>query len=251
MTDHLGNEIFWAVHKDLPREAPGDEASTLQAFAMLKDLPAQASILDIGCGPGAQTVALARASQAKIVAVDTHQPFLDDLVRRAARAGVAERIKPVNASMFDLAFDERFDLIWSEGAIYIIGFEEGLRKWGSLLKPGGYLAVTEISWLKPDVSDEAARFWLEAYPAMAPVEENLARVARAGYQSLGHFTLPESAWWNLYYHPMAERIAQLREMYRGNAAAQEILDSEYAEIELYRKHSNDYGYVFYVMKADR
>jgi SAM-dependent methyltransferase len=251
MTDHLGNEIFWAVHKDLPREAPGDDASTLRAFAMLKDLPARAAILDIGCGPGAQTLALARASQAKIVAVDTHQPFLDDLARRAMQAGVADQIQPLNMSMFDLAFEQKFDLLWSEGAIYIIGFEDGLRKWRSLLKPGGYVAVTEISWLKPDIPDEVARFWLEAYPAMATVEENLARLARAGYRSLGHFTIPESAWWDAYYHPMAARIMQLREMYRGNAAAQEILDIEHAEIELYRKYSDFYGYVFYVMKADR
>jgi len=251
MTGNLGAEIFWAVHQDLPREGPGDDESTLRAFEMLEGLPAAASILDIGCGPGAQTVALAcRAVQSKIVAVDTHQPFLDDLSRRAAKAGVAERIQPLNISMFELSFDAQFDLIWSEGAIYIIGFEEGLRKWRPLLKPGGYVAVTEISWLKPDVPKPALDFWLEAYPEMETVEENLARLSRAGYRALGHFALPESAWWQDYYNPMAVRIENMRHKYRGNEEAQNILDMEYAEIELYRKYSAYYGYVFYVMQAD-
>lgn len=249
MTDNLGNEIFWAVHRDLPREAPGDDASTLRAFAMLKDLPSVPAILDIGCGPGAQTVALARASRAKIVAADTHQPFLEDLSRRAAQAGVAGQIQTARMSMFDLAFEQKFDLLWSEGAIYIIGLEEGLKKWRPLLKLGGYVAVTEISWLKPNAPDEAERFWMEAYPSMASVPENLARLERAGYRSLGHFTLPQSAWWDLYYHPMAARIEQLRQEYAGNAEAQGILDMEYAEIELYRKYSAYYGYEFYVMQA--
>lgn len=248
MTDILGNEIFFEIHKDLPREAPGEDASTLRAFALLKDLPAEPVILDIGCGPGAQTVALARASQARITAVDTHQPFLDDLSRRAAQAGVADRIQPLKMSMFDLAFEQKFDLLWSEGAIYIIGFEDGLYKWRPLLKPGGYVAVTELSWLKPNAPDEAARFWQEAYPSMVSVPENLARLKRAGYRSLGHFTQPESAWWELYYHPMAARINQLREKYEGNDEAQGVLAMEYAEIELYRKYSAYYGYEFYVMQ---
>mgnify|MGYP005855672657 CR=1 FL=1 len=249
MTDNLNNEIFWQVHRNLPREAPGSDASTLQALAMLPGLPASARILDIGCGPGAQSVALARATKGDVTAIDTHQPFLDDLAHRAAQAGLAERVHPLNASMFDLNFNQPFDLLWSEGAIYIIGFERGLREWRKLLKPGGFIAVTEASWLKPNPPEAAHRFWSEAYPDMATVEENLARLSAAGYRSLGHFTLPKSDWWDNYYHPMAARIELLREKYPNNPEAQAILDLEYAEIELYRQYSDWYGYVFYVGQA--
>jgi SAM-dependent methyltransferase len=249
MTSSIEQEIFWTIHRDLPREAPGSDESTLRAFGMLPDLPACARILDIGCGPGAQTVALARASQSDITAVDTHQPFLDDLTRRAAQAGVADRIHPHNASMFDLEFDQPFDLIWSEGAIYIIGFERGLRDWGRLLKPGGFIVVTEASWLKPNPPQAPRQFWGEAYPDMGTVAQNLARLSAAGYRSLGHFSLPESDWWQNYYHPMAARIESLRQKYPNNPEAQAALDLEYAEIELYRQYSDWYGYVFYIGQA--
>lgn len=242
-------DIFFEIHRDLPREAPGDDESTLRAFRLMQAVPDAARILDVGCGPGAQTVALARYSQATVTAVDTHQPFLDELKRRAVAAGVAERVNTVQASMFALDFDEPFDVIWSEGAVYIIGFEDGLRAWRKLLKPGGYVAVTELSWLQPNPPQDALKFWQEGYPGMATVEENLARLRRAGYQPVAHFTLPESSWWQSYYGPMAARIAQLREKYRDNAEAQRFLDMEAAEIDLYRQFSAWYGYVFYVMQA--
>jgi SAM-dependent methyltransferase len=250
MTQSLAQEIFWAVHRDMPREAPGSDDATRQAFIMLPDLPAAPRILDIGCGPGAQTLVLAQASGGMVTAVDTHQPFLDDLTRRAAQTGLAERVRPLNASMFDLDFAEPFDLIWSEGAIYIIGFERGLRDWRKLLKPGGFVAVTELSWLKPDPPTEATAFWQEAYPEMATIAENLARLTAAGYRALGHFVLPESDWWDHYYNPMAARIAMLRQRYGGSVAAQRALDAEQAEIDLYRRFSAWYGYLFYVMTSD-
>lgn len=249
MSDPIDQQIFWEIHRDLPREAPGSDASTLRALSMLPALPASARILDIGCGPGGQSVALARASQGEVTAVDNHQPFLDDLARRAAQAGLAERVHPYNASMFELPFDQPFELLWSEGAVYIIGFERGLREWRRLLKPGGFIAVTELSWLKPNPPEAARKFWREGYPGMAAVDENLAHLSAAGYRSLGHFTLPESDWWDNYYHPMAARIETLRGKYSDNPEAQAVLDLEYAEIELYRRYSDYYGYEFYLGQA--
>jgi ubiquinone/menaquinone biosynthesis C-methylase UbiE len=109
-------------------------------------------ILDIGAGPGANSLALARSSAEKVTAVDRHQPFLDELERRAREAGLAERITTLNASMSRLPFEEgSFDLIWSEGAICLIGFRQGLTYWRRFLSPNGYIAVTEPCWLTSPV----------------------------------------------------------------------------------------------------
>jgi SAM-dependent methyltransferase len=243
--------IFFDIHKDLPREGPGDCESTRKALSIIKDLPSKPVILDIGCGPGMQTLDLARYTNGKVIAVDTHQPFLEMLEKRAQAAALSERITAINESMFALPFSEHsFDLIWSEGAIYIIGFEQGLCAWRPLLKPGGYVAVTEITWLKPDPPEEVLSFWMADYPGMSDIAVNQERIRSAGYCEIDHFTLPPSSWWTDYYTPIEMRLPKLREKYIGNSEANTLLDATQKEIDIYRKYSDWYGYVFYVMRID-
>lgn len=243
-------DIFFELHRDIPREGPGDNNSTRKAFSLLANLPAQPRILDIGCGPGMQTIELAKVSAGSILAIDTHQPFLDELAKRAEREGVAGTISSLNKSMLDLNFElGSFDVIWSEGAIYIIGFEKGLREWQPFLKRGGYLAVTELSWLKPEPPAEPKAFWDENYPGMKTQEENLDILRKAGYREVGHFVLPESSWWDDYYTPLEKRIVILTEKYRDDEEAMALLHESQRESDLYRKYSNWYGYIFYIMEV--
>lgn len=241
--------IFFDIHADLPRQGPGDPASTARAFSMLKGLPDQPHLLDVGCGPGAQTLDLARLSDGPITAVDKYEQFLDNLRERAARQGLTERIVVVQGDMFDLPFEAgSFDVIWSEGAIYLIGFEQGLRSWGRLLKSGGYVAVTEATWLRADAPGELRTFWEEAYPAMQDVEANLRIIEKTGYRLVGHFTLPPSAWWTDYYEPLERRLSLFEDRYRDNPDVMAVVEMERREIDLYRRYSDYYGYVFYVMQ---
>lgn len=243
-------EIFFEIHRNLPREGPGSVQSTEKAFSLLADIPEDPSILDIGCGPGMQTITLVKSSGGTVTAVDNHQPFLDALVENARTKNLSDRIRPVNASMFDLDLPpESFDVIWAEGSIYIIGFETGLKSWRQFLKPGGYVAVTEASWLREDPPEEVSEFWHSAYPAMNPIAENLEIVKECGYRTISHFTLPESDWWDNYYLPMKARLESLREKYAGNSEALAVIEEERLEIEMYRKYSQWYGYVFYIMQG--
>lgn len=61
------------------REGLGNTECTQQAFALLEDLPSKPRILDVGCGPGAQTIDLSRLANGTIMAVDNHAPFLQSL----------------------------------------------------------------------------------------------------------------------------------------------------------------------------
>jgi hypothetical protein len=54
----MTENIFWEIHSELPREGPGDNASTGKAFAMLAELPQAPRVLDVACGPGMQTLEL-------------------------------------------------------------------------------------------------------------------------------------------------------------------------------------------------
>ncbi len=126
--------LFFEIHKDLPREGPGCNSATSEAISQIPNLSSQSKILDVGCGPGMQTLELARKTKGLIIAIDKNQPFLDELTRRVGREGFTERIQVLNMSMKYLKFeDSTFDLIWSEGAIYIMGFQKGLVAWNRFL----------------------------------------------------------------------------------------------------------------------
>lgn len=242
-------DIFFELHHDLPREAPGDNVSTHKAFTLLTNLPPRPLMLDVGCGPGEQTLALAKSIDGHIVAADTHQPFLERLRQNAQEAQVHDKISLIKTSMFALPFGEQtFDVIWSEGAIYIIGFTEGLYTWQRFLKPRGYVAVSELAWLRPHPPTEAATFWEVAYPGMRTREENLEIIRVVGYRDVGHFVLPVESWWKNYYTPLEARITTLREKYCENVEATQQLDEAQREIDLYRQYADWYGYVFYVMQ---
>lgn len=243
-------ELFLKIHSDLPREGPGDRESTERAYASVGRMPASGRILDVGCGPGAQTIDLAKVTSASIVALDCHEPYLDQLRGRIRAEGLSERVRTVRASMFAMPFgDSTFDLVWAEGSIYILGLERALTEWRPLLRPGGCIAATHLSWLVADAPAEPRRFWRRHYPAMQHVEENAALCSRCGYDVVGRFALPESAWWRDYYGPLERRLAALRREHRGDAAALALIDETGDQIELYRRFASCYGYVFYVLRA--
>lgn len=242
--------IFFEIHQDLPRGGPGENSQTRKALSMLADLPSRPRILDIGCGLGMQTIELAKQTDGTITAIDNHAPFLEALRQRALEEGVAGRITILQASMFDLEFEKgTIDLIWSEGAIYIIGFEKGIREWKPFLKKGGAIVVTELSWIKENPPAEVKSFWDKEYPAMNGMEDNRRIIRRAGYEEVGHFVLPESSWWENYYQPMEKRIGNLRQKYVKDEVIKKALDGTQQEIEMYRKYSDWYGYVFYLMQV--
>lgn len=51
-------DVFFDVHHKLPREGPGNKDCTARALSLAGQLPEAASILDIACGPGMQTIHL-------------------------------------------------------------------------------------------------------------------------------------------------------------------------------------------------
>ena len=249
MPDMPDMNVFFEIHRGLPQEGPGSEAATLEALSLVGRVPVRPRILDVGCGPGRQTLTLARRTKGDIAAVDTHQPYLEELRRRAGEEGIAGHITTTRCSMDDLPFEESyFDLIWAEGSLYIMGFGEGLTYWQRFLKPGGAMAVTELCWLVESPPQEARSFFREAYPAMRTVAENTNIITKTGYSVIATFTLPESAWWDGYYTPMEDRISDLRRRYANEPASIETLKGEQLEIDLYRRHSDAYGYVFFAMR---
>lgn len=247
MTDAREIEIFFDVHSGLPQEGPGSFESTKKALALVGELRPRGQVLDIGCGPGRQTMDLARLlPSALITALDNHAPFLREVRRKAADAGAFNRVTAVEGDMRDLPAEPgAIDLIWSEGAAYIMGLSEALDAWKSFLKPQGRIALTEPVWLRSDPPPETVGLFAE-YPAMTDAQGCHDIVAASGYALLGDFILPEQDWLN-YHEPMQARINALRLKYAGSPADELILDKCQMEIDDFARNSSYYGYMFLVM----
>jgi len=242
-------EVFLDVQRGLPRQGPGCDESTRRALALCRGLPECPAVLDIGCGPGMQTLVLAEALNGLVTAIDIFPEYLDQLNERANAAGLSSCIEIVAGDMTALPFPpQSFDLIWSEGAAYVMGFAEAFTAWKALLKPAGCIAVSELVWLDSDPPSEAANFFGDEYPAMTDVETNLKTICTCGYEVLGHFTLSDAAWWRHYYTPLEAKLPALVDKYAGDEEALAVIETTRREIEMRRRFGQSYGYAFFVAR---
>lgn len=244
-----GIEYIFELCEGLPRSGPGDNESTRRALNVIGPIVKDAVVLDIGCGQGMQTLELARNVDGEIIALDFHNGFLDLLSLEAKKNGLENKIATLHQSMTEMTFDAAtFDLIWSEGALYNMGFAKGLKKCHELLKDGGYLGVSELVYTTEQRPDEIAQYLEADYPDIKTLEGIRELVTNCGYEIIDDFVLPKSSWLNNYYLPMEERIPVLEEKYKDNELAMNVLTAFRTEINYYKKFSDYYGYQFLVLK---
>jgi len=240
-------EIFFEVYETLPRQGPGNRACAARAVGFCRDLPEFPAILDLGCGVGGQTLQLAELIAGSIVAIDNHSPSIERLRRTIAERGLSQRVSGVVGDMsYPKQPLENFDLIWSEGALYSIGLRKALKICHGLLRPGGYLSFTDAIWRKENPPPIVKASFDLDYPAMGWLEDDVAAIQDCGFDLVGHFTLPDEAWWDDFYTPMEARIAELRGKYVEDVEASAILDRLAEEPEMRRRYSDFYAYEFFV-----
>lgn len=233
----------------LERQGPGSPEVTIKALGFIDHLNNHSQIADLGCGTGGQTMVLAQYTSGFITGIDLFPAFVDRFNRNANKLNLHHRVKGVVGSMDNLPFqDEELDLIWSEGAIYNIGFERGLNEWRKFLKTGGFLAVTEASWFTEQRPDEITAFWEEAYPEIDTIPNKVAQMQKAGYIPVATFILPGNCWTEHFFAPQVPVQEAFLKKYAGNKTAEAFIEYMRHELVLYNKYKEFYGYVFFIGK---
>lgn len=231
------------------RQGPGSDQITLKALSFIENIPDKSNIADIGCGTGGQTIVLAKNTIGNITGVDLFPNFISKFNHNFQNLNLQNRVKGIVANMETLPFkDEEFDLIWSEGAIYNIGFRRGLQEWRKFLKTKGYIAVTEASWLTIERPVEIQKFWLDAYSEIDTIPNKVNQMQQAGYIPIAVFVLPENCWIENFYAPLIPIQEDFLKKYEGNKTVEDFIASQRHELVLYNRYKEYYGYVFYIGK---
>jgi SAM-dependent methyltransferase len=147
--------------------------------------------------------------------------------------------------------EEEFDIIWSEGAIYNMGFNDGVSYWKQFLRPGGMLVVSEITWLTSTRPVELQAYWENEYSEIDTASAKMRILEEHGYSPEAYFVLPTSCWLENYYGPLENRFLHFLQRHRTSEKARAIVRAEREEIALYEKYNTYYGYGFYIAKKLR
>ncbi len=240
--------LFFA---DLPRQSPGNANCTQKILgAVRSELPPNARVLDVGAGTGEQTLTLLRQlPTARVEAIDKETNFLTQLqqrVEQAEQGGLAGRLKTCCTDFQTHVLPpQTYDLIWSEGALYFMGVPEALAHFKPALKPGGFVVFSSLTWLVDEPSREVQAYWSQHYPQMPTLMEQMACFQEQGYTLLEVQVLPETIWWESYYHPIQQAIQAARQQVSPPEALIQHLE---AEIEMYAKYGAEYSYVYYALQ---
>lgn len=229
------------------RQGPGSEEVTRQALSFITGLNSTSKIADLGCGTGGQTFTLADNTEGKIIAMDFLPDFVKLMKENVDKQGYSDRISIICGSMDDLPFAENeMDLIWAEGSIYNVGYENGLNQWNKYLKQGGFVAVSEASWFTNSRPKEIEDYWQNHYSEIDTIPNKVRIMADAGYRPVAHFMLPEYCWTDNFFDPLSKSTEQFLDKYKHSAAAKNLVDLHVEETRLYNKYKDEYGYVFYI-----
>ena len=231
----------------IKRQGPGSDDATRKALSLMGEMGEEAVVADLGCGCGSQTIQLALHTMANIKALDLFPLFIEKTMENCRAKGVGDRVEGIVGDMGNLQFaKESFDVIWSEGAIYNIGFEHGVNLWRDYLRCGGWLAVSEASWLSDERPDEIAHFWNDAYPEIDTIYNKVEQMRKAGYCDITTFVLPDECWTTNFYLPQVEAQRLFLERHPDNDTAKGLVENMRHEAEMYSRYHDYYGYVLYI-----
>ena len=221
----MSNLNSYRIEKDHIRE--NLNKYTRKAFELLPKYK-NPYILDIGCGTGVPTIELATISDGHIIGIDIDVTSLNLLRRKIKKMGLNNQVGVIKDSILTMDFPgESFDIIWSEGSIFVIGFENGIKKWRRFLKPNGFLVIHDENKDKTN---------------------KLGLITKYGYSLIAQFEISENLWWQEYFTPLELLIKEFRNKYPIDSELIKELNKDQIEIDKCRLNSTVISSFFVIMQ---
>ena len=127
----------------------GGMAAT-EELAQLCHITADSYVLDVGCGVGVTPCFLARRYGCRVLGVDLSARMVERSKERAQNEGVQDKVEFRVADAQSLPFEDNlFDAVITESVTAIAGDQaRAVSEYVRVTKPGGYVGLSEATWLK-------------------------------------------------------------------------------------------------------
>ncbi len=199
MVDHMPPEDLKACcasfyESDLVRRFLGDSfhpggESITRALGAALELDDGSLVLDVACGAGASSIALAQEFGCSAVGVDLSEDNLERARGQAAKAGVDDRVQFLKMDAEELTFEDGgFDAVVSECALCTFpdkpaALSEAIR----MLRPGGRIGITDVV-VERDLPERAQGilFHVACISGAMPARGYIDALVEAGFVNVVH-----------------------------------------------------------------
>ena len=150
MSSEIARDYFDFIANLGYTKHPGSMEATRELISLCR-IGSGKYVLDVGCGVGVTPAYLAKTTGCRVVGVDLLDKMIEQSRERAKAEKVEDRVEFRVADARELPFEDNlFDAVISESVnVFFEDKREAMSEYVRVTKPGGYVGIAEITWLRP------------------------------------------------------------------------------------------------------
>ncbi|HTX43463.1 MAG TPA: class I SAM-dependent methyltransferase [Methanocella sp.] len=236
------------ITDDFDYLAPGGRSYTI-ASGLIAKLNKRSRALEVACGRGEASCALAEEFKCRVDAFDIDPVMVEYCREKAEKRGLVEHTNFFVKDGRDMDFGEgKYDLVLAEGgALTYIGREDGVARCADLLREGRCLALMDLVYTREDVPQPVRDAYEEGVYKYNTELQYRKLLEDNKFEVVFAAMLPQSAW-DRYYAKMRRQVISPR-----SKATKAFKDSILREIDVYYNYGGMYsvGYLYLVARLAR